>query len=232
LDLAGETPLIIRHLIAPLAVALVCLHAGHAGAQGAFPAPLPGQAAAPPAGASPFPPVNGAPAAAVPAAPSAFPSQGVAPVGGGGFGGGAPAPQAGGPPDACMKGFMPLREEAEKRGKLIKAASDRKAPPEEACKLIGNFGAAESKMINFVKANAAKCGIPAQVADQLQAGHKNTVAMQQKVCGYAQQAAQQKAAAVPSLSEVLGSSASVPEATPMKKGGSTFDTLNGNVLTR
>ena len=131
-----------------------------------------------------------------------------------------------------MKGFLPLREEAEKRGKLIKAASDRKAPPEEACKLIGNFGAAETKMISFVKANAAKCGIPAQVADQLQAGHKNTVAMQQKVCGYAQQAAQQKAAAMPSLSEVLGSSASVPEATPQRKGGSTFDTLNGNVLTR
>jgi hypothetical protein len=231
LDLAGETPLIIRHLIAPLAVVLVCLHAGQAGAQGAFPAPLPGQAAAP-AGASPFPPVNGAPATAVPAAPSAFPSQGAAPVGGGGFGGGAPQPQAGGPQDACMKGFLPLREEAEKRGKLIKAASDRKAPPEEACKLIGNFGAAETKMISFVKANAAKCGIPAQVADQLQAGHKNTVAMQQKVCGYAQQAAQQKAAAMPSLSEVLGSSASVPEATPQRKGGSTFDTLNGNVLTR
>ena len=131
-----------------------------------------------------------------------------------------------------MKGFVPLREEAEKRGKLIKAASDRKAPPEEACKLIGNFGAAETKMINFVQSNAAKCGIPAQVLDQLKTGHKNTEAMQQKVCGYAQQAAQQKAAAMPSLSEVLGSSASVPEATPSKKGGSTFDTLNGNVLTR
>jgi hypothetical protein len=230
LDLAGETPLIVRHLIAPLAVALVCLHAGQAGAQGAFPAPLPGQAAAP-AGPSPFPPVNGAPAAAAPA-PSAFPSSGAAPVGGGGFGGGAPPPQASGPPDACMKGFLPLREEAEKRGKLIKVASDRKAPPEEACKLIGNFGAAETKMIEFVKANAAKCGIPAQVLDQLKAGHKNTEGMQQKVCGFAQQAAQQKAAATPSLSEVLGSSASVPEATPMKKGGSTFDTLNGNVLTR
>jgi len=222
--------LIIRHLIAPLTVALVCLHAGHAGAQGGFPAPLPGQAAAP-AGASPFPPVNGAPAAAT-SAPSAFPSSGAAPIGGGGFGGGAPQPQAGGPPDACMKGFVPLREEAEKRGKLIKAASDRKAPPEEACKLIGNFGAAETKMINFVQSNAAKCGIPAQVLDQLKTGHKNTEQMQQKVCGYAQQAAQQKAAAVPSLSEVLGSSASVPEATPSKKGGSTFDTLNGNVLSR
>ncbi len=35
-----------------------------------------------------------------------------------------------------------------------------------------------------------------------------------------------------SLSEVLGSSAALPEANAGKKGGSTFDTLNGNVLTR
>ncbi len=46
---------------------------------------------------------------------------------------------------------MPLREEAEKRGKLIKAASERHAPPDEACKLIGNFGQAEIKMIKYVE---------------------------------------------------------------------------------
>jgi len=31
---------------------------------------------------------------------------------------------------------------------------------------------------------------------------------------------------------VLGTSAALPEAQTVKKGGSTFDTLNGNVLTR
>ena len=77
----------------------------------------------------------------------------------------------------------------------------------------------------------AKCGIPAQVADQLKAGHKNTEKMQKQVCDVAQQA-QTRGPSGPSLSEVLGSSASLPEATPSKKGGSTFDTLNGNVLTR
>jgi hypothetical protein len=130
-----------------------------------------------------------------------------------------------------MKGFMPLREEAEKRGKLIKAASDRKAPPDEACKLITSFGQAEIKMIKYVETNASKCGIPQQISDQLKAGHKNTETMQQKVCGVAQQM-QQRGPAGPSLSEVLGSSASVPEAQPRPKGGSTFDTLNGNVLAR
>jgi len=216
--------LIIRRLIAPLTVAVVALHATHAGAQGAFPAPLPNQSAQP-ANSSPFPPVNGAPAQSAPAASSPFPSQGAAPFGG------APQGPTSGPSEACMKGFVPLREDAEKRGKLIKAASDRKAPPDEACKLIASFGQAEVKMIKYVEANAQKCGIPPQIGDQLKAGHKNTEALQQKVCNVAQQMQQQKAAAAPSLSEALGS-ISAPEVQATKKGGSTFDTLNGNALTR
>ena len=229
--------MIIRRLIIPLTVAAV--FAGHAGqvfAQGAFPAPLPGQAA--PAGGSPFPPVNGASpfppvngAAPSPslggAAPRAFPTNGAAPVGATPFG-----PQAGGPsPEECMKGFMPLREEAEKRGKLIKAASERHAQPDEACKLIGNFSQAEVKMIKYIETHASKCGIPTSVGDQLKSGHKNTENMQQKVCAVAQQH-QQQGPSGPSLSEVLGSAAVLPEANANKKGGSAFDTLTGNVLTR
>jgi hypothetical protein len=97
---------------------------------------------------------------------------------------------ASGSSDDCMKGFAPLREEAETRGKLIKAAGDRHAPPDEACKLIGNFGQAEMKMIKYVESHAAKCGIPPQIADQLKTGHKNTENMQQKVCAVAQQVQQ------------------------------------------
>ncbi|WP_426436801.1 hypothetical protein [Bradyrhizobium genosp. P] len=182
-----------------------------------------------------FPPVNGAPATRVGVAPSAFPSDGAAPI----AGGGAltppppPGPAQGGPQEACMKNFVPLREEAEKRGKMIKAASDRHAGPDEACKLIGNYGQAETKMIKYVEVNATKCGIPAQIADQLKNNHKSTEALQKKVCTVAQQAAAQpRGPAGPSLSDVLGSSAALPEATATKKGGSTFDTLNGNVLTR
>jgi hypothetical protein len=225
--------LIIRRLIVPLTAALVTCHAGQGFAQSAFPAPLPGQAA--PSNASPFPPVNAAAPAASVGGPSPFPATGAAPITGSAFQR-PPAPpaqaggQAGGPPDDCMKKFVPLREEAEKRGKMIKAAGDRKAGPEVACKLIGNFGQAEIKMIKFVESNAARCGIPQQVADQMKTGHKNTENMQKKVCAMAQQV--QRGPAGPSLSEVLGSSAALPEATAVRKGGSTFDTLNGNVLTR
>jgi hypothetical protein len=221
--------LIIRRLLVPLTLAVVAVQTGQAGAQGAFPAPLPGQAAG---NASPFPPVNGgAPGATVGAPPSSFPTNGAAPISGSAFERPAGPPQGGGGAEKCMKDFMPLREEAEKRGKLIKAASDRHAPPDEAGKLIASFGQAESKMIQYVQAHAAQCGIPPQIGDQLKAGHKNTEALKTKVCSVAQQV-QQRGAAGPSLSEVLGTSSSAPEATASRKGGSTFDTMNGNVLAR
>ena len=114
---------------------------------------------------------------------------------------------------------------------MRRCISERHAPPDEACKLIASFGAAEVKMIKYIEANSAKCGIPPQISDQLKNGHKNTEKMQTQVCNVAQQQ-QQRGPVGPSLSEVLGSSAALPEATVAKKGGSTFDTLNGNVLSR
>jgi hypothetical protein len=230
----------IRSLLAPLTVAVFVAHAGQAFAQGAFPAPLPGQVqqndpAFPPVSGQSvprndpaFPPVNGR-AAGVGAPPmSSFPVNGVAPPISGGF---ASAPPQGGPSDDCMKQFAPLREETEKRGREIKAASDRHATPDVACKLIASFSQSELKMIKYVETNSARCSIPPQITDQLRGGHKNTEVMLKKVCDAAQQA-QQRGPAGPTLSDVLGSATALPEATTRKKGGSTFDTLSGNVLTR
>jgi hypothetical protein len=229
LDLAGETTLIIRRLLLLLSVAAFAVPGGGALAQGAFPAPLPGQARL--ANDPAFPPVSGpAPSASVGAPRASFPLNGAAPFAGAGF---QPAPAAGpqaGPDDQCMKAFLPLRDETERRGKMIKTASDHHATPQEACKLFGNFVQAEVKMIKYVESHATKCGIPPNVAEQMKANNKGAESTQQKVCAMAEQ--QQKGPAGPSLSEVLGSSTAIPEATPSKKGGSTFDTLNGNVLTR
>jgi hypothetical protein len=175
----------IRRLIVPLTAAVATLYAGQSLAQGAFPALLPGQAGA--ANASPFPPVTEA-------------TQFTSPL----FG--APRTQAGSNDD-CASGFLPLREEAEKRGKLIKAASDRNATPDEACKLIGNFVQAEVKMLKYVEVNAARCGIPPQILDQLKRGHQGTETMQQKVCSVAQQ---QQRRPILNLSEALGSSPKGP----------------------
>ena len=126
--------MIIRRLIVPLTFAAVVLHAGQAFAQGASPAPLPGQAAA---------------------------------------------------SDTCMSGLAPLRAEAEARGRLIKVASERHAPPEEACRLIDDFRRSEIKMIKFIEASSGKCGIPPRIGEQLAAGHRNTEAMLRKVCALA-----------------------------------------------
>ncbi len=219
--------MIIRRLMVPLTIAVVAVHAGHARAQAAFPAPLPGQPVQP--NSSVFPPVN---AAAPPS--SSFPVNGAAPVGGPAMLPGpglspAPPTQAGAG-DKCMKEFVPLREETERRAKLIKAASEHHASPDEACKLFKNYSQSEVKMLKYVESHATKCGIPPQIAEQLKGSHKNTESIQAKVCNAAEQV-QARGPAGPSLSEVLGST-SAPEATPAKKGGSTFDTLNGNVLTR
>ena len=40
-------------------------------------------------------------------------------------------------------------------------------------------------MIRYIDVNWTRCGIQPQVADELQAGHRNTKAMQRKVCAAA-----------------------------------------------
>jgi hypothetical protein len=167
-----RNPLIVCRLIVSLTFAAVALHAGQAFAQGAFPAPLPGQTVAPASNAFLVPPVSW-----------------VVP------------PPSNSASDVCMKGFAALREEALNRGKLIKAASDRHASPDEACKLIGNFGQAEVKMMKYVETHSAQCGTPPQVTEQLKIGHKKTEMILQKVCAVAEQ--QQEGPAGPSLNDVL-----------------------------
>jgi hypothetical protein len=233
-------------MIVPLTLAVFAIGTTGVLGQTPFPAPLPNSAAGtvndpafPPVNGapaqktaapqnSPFPPVNGT--SATMGAPAAFPSGGAAPLGGLG----ASARQQAGPPggEDCMKEFMPLRDAAEKRGKLIQTASARHAPPDEACKLIGQYSQAEAKMIKFIDTNSRRCGIPDNVGTQMRTNHKATESMQQKVCDVAKQA-KMRGPAGPSLSEALGSaSGGLPEATTPKKGGSTFDTLSGNALTR
>jgi hypothetical protein len=230
----------VRQLIAPLAVAVVMFHAGQALAQGAFPAPLPSKAGT--VNDPAFPPVNGAapstafgnaPAPATSfgnaAAPASFPGAGTSPMASSPF---AAPPTQGGPPEECMKQFLPLRQEAEKRSHALKMASEKHAGPDVACKLIGSFIQAEVKMIKYIETNGTRCGIPPQISDQMKKGHQGAEAMQVKICAAAQQV-QKQGPVGPSLSEVLGSATALPEATVAKKsGGGTFDTLSGNALTR
>ena len=131
-----------------------------------------------------LPPREAPPNGSLGSAQGTFPVNGASPIGGLM----APSPRAGGSQEAwCATDFQPLRDEAERRGKLIKAASDRHATPDEACGLIGNFAQAETKMIKFVEARGTQCGTLAQVAVRLRNGHQNTENMQRKVCAMVQQ---------------------------------------------
>src|ERR1700722_8308477 len=136
------------------------------------------------------------------------------------------------PPSATRPRPRPFQE-PEQRGQVLKVAGERHAGPDEACKLITNFLQAETKMVKYVETNSARCGIPPQISEQLKKGHVSTEAMRTRVCGAAAQMQKQPQGPTgPSLSEVLGSAAALPEATVAKKNGNTFDTLSGNALTR
>lgn len=178
------------------------------------------QAVAPPGGSA-FPSVSGGPASA-PATPMLAPGMG---MGMPGFGG----PQAGQEPP-CMADFVKLRSETERRGKAVKAASDRQVPPGDACKLLTNFVEADRRMLRFVEANSASCGIPPEIGKSMRTNHASAEQVRKNVCAAAQ--AQQRGPQGPSFSDVLGAP-SLPDASATNRaGGSTFDTLNGNVLAR
>jgi len=84
--------------------------------------------------------------------------------------------------EPCRSGYVHLRREAVEKGNLLKVAIDRHAPPQETCRRIASYGAAEAKVIQYLEANANQCGTPEWVADQLKADHQNTETLQVKVC--------------------------------------------------
>jgi hypothetical protein len=110
------------------------------------------------------------------------------------------------PSEVCVKEFAALREEAVAQGRLIKEAGARHAGPDVACRLISDFAQSEIKMMKYLEANSASCGIPSQIGDQIRAGHKNTETLQITVCRAAQEARENR----PSLNEILRSSKREP----------------------
>lgn len=129
----------------------------------------------------------------------------------------------------CMKDFMPLRQEAEKRAAAVHEASKRKAPPQEACQLLSRFVEAEAKVVKFVEKEGAWCGIPDQAVKGMKDNHAQSQKIRSNVCAAA--AARPAAPKGPSFSETLGTTR-VPDASTAAKGRGTFDTLTGNALAR
>ncbi len=139
-------------------------------------------------------------------------------------GGAFSAPQA--PPPACQQ-LLSNRDEVNKHGQALQAAGQKKAPPDELCKLFKTFIAVESKMVKGLEENSATCGVPAEVVKQIKAGHTKASQMGKQICDAAAQGPRQ---AGPSLSDALGTTPLMPGASATKKGSSTFDTLTGSPL--
>ena len=93
-------------------------------------------------------------------------------------------------PSPCEDGYGSLRDDVERKGKLVREASGRHARPDEACKLVGAYAQAEVKMIKYLETNAQQCGIAPQIVERLKSGHKNTEGLERKVCAIAQETQQ------------------------------------------
>ncbi|HVZ54437.1 MAG TPA: hypothetical protein VG986_20900 [Pseudolabrys sp.] len=125
----------------------------------------------------------------------------------------------------CLQEFSKLRDETEKRGLAIKHASERRAPPKEACQLLIAFTGAEAKMLKYALDNQAACGIPPQIITSIKQGHAKSDELRVKVCRVA---AEQPAQRGPTLSDAL--SAPVTSSRNIRTGRGTFDTLTGAPL--
>ncbi len=140
-----------------------------------------------------------------------------------GFGGGFAAPTAaapqGGPAEACTKDFLPLREEAERRGKLIKAASDRHAAPEEACKLISQFRPGRSQDDQVCRSRTGRsAAFRRRSPTSYKAATRAPRRCRARSARSREQMKQRQRPAAPQLSDVLGSAAALPEANTDQEG--------------
>jgi len=158
----------------------------------------------------------------MPGSPGMSPAPGMSP--GSGMPGGAfSAPQA--PPPACQQ-LLSTRDDVNKHGQALQAAGQKKAPPDELCKLFKAFLTVETKMIKGLEEHSATCGVPTDVLKQVKAGHSKAAQMGKQICD----AAAQPRMVGPTLSDALGTTPLVPDASTTKKGSSTFDTLKGSPL--
>jgi hypothetical protein len=140
-------------------------------------------------------------------------------------GGAFSAPQA--PPPACQQ-LLSTRDEVNKHSQAVQAAAQKKVPPDELCKVFKVFLSSETKLIKGLEEHSTTCGVPGEVIKQVKAGHSKASQIGKQVCDVA---AQGPRTAGPSLSDALGTTPMMPDASATKKG-STFDTLTGSPLSQ
>jgi len=131
-----------------------------------------------------------------------------------------------GPPPACQQ-LLNLRDETAKHGHTLQAAGKRKAAPSETCKLFKAFLATEAKFIKGLEDNSTACGVPADVIKSIKTAHGKAGEVGKSICDAAAQGPRPTG---PTLSDALGTTPVVPDASATKRGQGTFDTLIGSPL--
>jgi hypothetical protein len=86
-----------------------------------------------------------------------------------------------GPPPACQQ-LLVNRDETQKHGQALQVAGQKKAPPEEICRLFKPFLVAETGMLEGLEAHGTTCGVPAHVIDQVKAQHTKASQLADRVC--------------------------------------------------
>jgi hypothetical protein len=143
---------------------------------------------------------------------------------------GAPPPPQQQQMPPCIKDFMPLRTEAEKRASALKAVMEKKPTREQACAAFKSFSGAESRVVSYVKKNGEWCGIPAEAVKAMATNHARTMKAQKQICDGGGFAGGAPKPTGPGLSEALGTNR--PIGGPGAPQSGTLNTLSGNVLQR
>ncbi len=120
-------------------------------------------------------------------------------------------------------GFLPLRNDAQKKGMAIGIAEKQHPDRTKMCKLVTVFSAAEEKALKFLEANMVWCGVPQQAVTSAKEAHAKTLKFREVVCAPAPEPH------IPTLSDAIGTP-SLDTAKNTKTNTGTFNTLTGNPL--
>jgi hypothetical protein len=95
--------------------------------------------------------------------------------------GGVPAAPGIAPPPACQQ-LLAARDETQRHAMAISDAGQKKAGPEEACRLFKVFLASETKLIEGLEQNSALCGVRPEVIDRVKTQHAQAARTGKQVC--------------------------------------------------
>jgi hypothetical protein len=126
---------------------------------------------------------------------------------------------------SVCNGFIPLRDDAQKKGMAIGAAEKRHADVKELCTVVSAFSIAEAAALKFLQTNKVWCGVPDQAITTAATSHEKTLKFREAVCNAAVRPR------VPTLSDTIGEP-SLDTAKNTKTNTGTFNTLTGNPLAK